>query len=167
MSKKIFIAKILKSHGIKGNVKLESYMDNPKDIFNYSNDLYDKNNEQFKIKYIGVYKDNIFLVRINDINNPEEVSLYTNTKLYIDISLLKKLSNEQFYYEELLNLNVISSDKKYNGKIISINDFGAGTVIEIKWENEKMTETLPFVKDYFKKIDIKNNLVIIERPKYI
>ena len=52
MSKKIFVGKILKSHGVKGNVKLESYMDNPKEIFNYSNDLYDKNNKQFKIFYI-------------------------------------------------------------------------------------------------------------------
>ena len=68
MSKKIVVAKILTSHGVKGFVKLESYMEKPKDIFNYCNDLFDKNNKQFKIKFIGTLKHNIFITQVEGIN---------------------------------------------------------------------------------------------------
>lgn len=166
MSKKIVVAKILTSHGVKGFVKLESYMEKPKDIFKYCNDLFDKNNKQFKIKFIGTLKPNIFITQVEGINSPEAAKSWRNTELYLDINLLPEIDDE-FYCEALIGLDVKSIDNKYYGKIIAIDDYGAGTVVEIKWQNEKMPEVLPFIEEYFKEINIEKGYIIIERPEYI
>ena len=165
MSKKIVIAKVLTSHGVKGFVKLESYMEKPKDIFNYSNVLYDKHNKQFKIKFIGTIKPNVFITQIDGISSPEVAKSWRNTELYIDINLLPKIDDE-FYYNELIGMKVVSSNSNSRGKIIGIDDYGAGTVVEIKWQNEKMPEVLPFTEDYFKEINVEKGYIIVERPEY-
>ena len=167
MSKSIVVAKILTSHGVKGYVKLESYMEKPKDIFDYFDNLYDANNKKFNIKFIGTIKSNIFITQIYGIDSMDLAKSYRNTELYLDMDLLPKIKDDEIYYNSLLGIKVESNDKKYIGEIIGIDDFGAGTVIEIKWEGEKIVEILPFVEDYFKEINLEDNYVVVERPEYI
>ena len=83
MSKNIVIAKILTSHGVKGNVKLESYMEKPKDIFKYSDKLFDINGKQFIIKFIGTIKENVFITKVDCIDTVECARSYRNAELYI------------------------------------------------------------------------------------
>jgi len=167
MEKNIVVAKILTTHGVKGFVKLESYMEKPKDIFNYSENLYDKNNKQIRIKFVGTSKPNVFITKIDGVDDMDLAKIYKNMELYLDLKLLPKSENDEFYFDELIGLKVESIDKKSSGEIIGVEDFGAGVVIEIKWENEKNTESLPFVDDYFKEINTKKGFVIVDRPEYI
>lgn len=167
MERNIVIAKILTTHGVKGFVKLESYMERPKDIFNYSDNLYDKNNKKIKIKFIGTSKPNVFIVGIEGVADMDLAKSYKNTELYIDLKLLPDTKDGEFYFNDLVGLKVKSTDKKSSGEIISVDNFGAGVVIEIKWEGEKNTESLPFVDDYFKEINIHEGFAVIERPQYI
>ena len=166
--KKIVIAKILTSFGVYGDVKLESFTEKPKEIFNYSNDLYDKNDKLYHISFVKNYKNNVFICKIDGINDMETAKQLSNRELYIDIDLLPSINDSNTYYwEELLGLDVKTVDEKYFGKIVNIYDYGAGTIVEIKWNNEKIEESIPLSDDFFKKIDIKNKIVIIERPIYI
>lgn len=167
MKKNIVVAKILTTHGVKGFVKLESYMEKPKDIFNYSDNLYNKNNEKVKISFIGTSKPNVFVAKIDGIEDMDLAKTYRNVELYIDLSLLPETKKDEFYFNELIGLKAESLDNKSKGKIISVDDFGAGIVVEVEWENEKSLESIPFIKDYFKEVNTKDGYVIIERPEYI
>ena len=167
MSKNIVIAKILTSHGVKGNVKLESYMEKPKDIFNYSDKLFDINGKQFIIKFIGTIKENVFITKVDCIDTVECARSYRNTELYIDIDLLPETNDEEFYYNELIGLKTKSTDGKSEGIVVSVDNYGAGVVIEIKWDGEKSEESLPFIEDYFKEINVDDGYIIVNRPTYI
>lgn len=167
MSKKIVVAKILTSHGVKGFVKMESYMDKPKDIFNYSDNLYDVNNKKFKVEFIGTAKPGVFITRVEDINSMESAKSYRNTELYVDINLLPENKDDSFYFEELIGLEARSVDGKSKGTINSIDDFGAGVVVEVKWNGEKMEESIPFVEEYLKEINLEKGFILVERPDYV
>ena len=167
MSKNIVVAKILTSHGVKGFVKLESYMEKPKDIFNYADDLYDVNNKKFKIKFVGTAKPNVFIAKIDGIDDMDVAKSYRNTELYMDMDLLPETGEDEFYYNELIGLKAKSTDGKSKGVVVGVDDFGAGTVIEIKWDGEKLEESLPFVDDYFKEIDVESGYLVVDRPEYV
>ncbi len=152
MSKNIVVAKILTSHGVKGFVKLESYMEKPRDIFNYSDNLYDANNKKFKINFVGTAKPNIFITKVDGIDDMDVAKSYRNTELYMDMDLLPDAGEDEFYYNELIGLKARSTNGKSEGVVVGVDDFGAGTVVEIKWDGEKMEESLPFVDEYFKEI---------------
>ena len=165
MEKSVVVAKILTTHGVRGFVKLESYMEKPKDIFNYSDKLYDKNNKNVKIKFVGTSRPNVFITEVDGVNDMDLAKSYKNIELYLNLKFLPKNKDNEFYFNELVGLKTKSFDGKSAGEIIDVNDFGAGVVIEIKWENEKNTESLPFVEDYFKEVNTREGYVIIERPE--
>lgn len=167
MSKNIVVAKILTSHGVKGFVKLESYMENFKDIFNYADDLHDINGKKFKISFVGTVKPNVFITKVDGVLDMDIAKNLRNTELYLDSSLLTKNEKDGFYYNDLINLKVRSLDGKSTGIVKSVDDFGAGTVVEIKWEHEASEESLPFIKDYFKEINIIEGYIVIDRPQYV
>ena len=167
MGKNIVVAKILSTHGVRGFVKMESYMEKQKDVFNYSNDLYDKDNKKIKISFVGTSKPNIFITKLDGVEDMDLAKCYRNTELYMDIDLLPKTKENEFYYNELIGLKTKSLDGKSAGEILNIDDYGAGIVVEIKWDGEKNLESLPFDKNYFKEISVKDGYVVIDRPDYI
>ena len=51
--KKIIIAKISAAHGIKGYVKLVSFFENPSDIANYKNKIFDEQGNFYNFQIIS------------------------------------------------------------------------------------------------------------------
>ena len=167
MGKKIVVAKILTSHGVKGHVKMESYMEKPKDIFNYANDLCDANDNPIKIGFVGTLKPNIFITKIDGLNDMDIAKNYRNTELFMDMDLLPESDDDEYYYNELIGLEARTTNGKTKGVVTAVDDYGAGTVIEIKWKDEKLEESLPFIDDYFKEVNVDKGYVLVERPEYI
>ncbi|MDR3290074.1 MAG: ribosome maturation factor RimM [Rickettsiales bacterium] len=156
---KINIGKILTSHGIKGNVKLESYAENPKDIFNY--ELFDGEDKQYKVKFVGTLNNNAFIAEIEGFTSLEVAKEYRNTLLWTEM----ESDENEIYIEDMLKANVKSNDGKSNGKILSIEDYGAGNVVEIQWNGEQYVESLPLIDEYFE--EITKDLIVVKRPEYV
>jgi 16S rRNA processing protein RimM len=152
----ILIGKILTSHGIKGYIKVESYTENPKEIFDY--DLFDANNKRYKITFKGNLKPNIFIAELEGITDPETAKEFRNTELFAD------LDDDEIYLDELIGLKVKATDNQFTGTIMSVENYGAGNVVEIKWSDEKI-ESIPFSDEYFK--EVSKNFVVVERPKFV
>jgi len=167
MSKRIVVAKILTSFGVKGFVKLESYMEEPKDVFKYADDLCDSDGNRVETSFVGTIKPNVFITKISGVDDVDTAKKYRGMELFLDMDLLPKTQSNEFYYDELINLQAKSIDDKHRGVLISINDYGAGVVVDVKWDDEDLEESIPFTEDYFKEINPKEGYVLIERPKYV
>ena len=159
MEKLVLIGKILTSHGLNGNVKLESYCENPTDIFNY--ELFDINNNKMVCKQVGkTSSSNIFLAKFDTINSIEEAREYKNFEIYTKRKNLEELNDNQFYVDDIIGLKVIGGDK--NGVVDNFYNYGGGDTLEVKWNDGKM-ESIPF--GYVK--EIKDSIIYIELPTYI
>lgn len=161
MDRLILIGKILATHGLNGNVKLESFCENPQDIFDYT--LYNNNGETMPCKQVGKTSNpTIFLVKFDNINSIDEAKEYKNFEIFIKRKDLKKLEKNQFYISDLIGKKVIADTK--NGVVDKSYNYGAGDVIEVKWNDGKM-ESIPFNETYIK--DIQEDVIYIELPTYI
>lgn len=160
--KNILIGKILSTHNLKGDVKLLSYCENPEDIFNFS--LYDKNNNEMKFRKIGLTsKKNIFLAKLENSNSIEEARKYINSELFIKRENLEKTKENETYINDLFNMKVDGDGKI--GIVENVYNYGAGDVIEIRWEKNNKLESIPFNKNFIK--EIKENTIYINLPSYI
>lgn len=159
----IVIGQFLSTHGFKGGIKLVSFTENPEDIFGFNLKL--ENGDSIKCKKIGNNpKDNIFIVLINDIDNINDVEKYKNIKIYLKKEDLEQTKKDQFYIDDLLDMTVICGEKK--GIVNDVYNFGGGDCLEIIWNNNQM-ESIPFIDQYVKEVDIKNKTIYLEKPKYI
>jgi 16S rRNA processing protein RimM len=166
MTKKTIVAgKILKPHGIKGLLKIKSFMQNPKDIFNYPT-LFNKDlTKEYKIDLKHSKNPDTFIISVNNINTPEEAEELRNIELYLERDKLPKTDEDEYYYSDLEGLNILTNGEK-KGIVLKVSDFGAGAMLEIEWEDGE-EETIPFTDDFIKEVNLKENFVKIILPEYI
>lgn len=158
----IKIAKIKKTFGINGKIKIFSFAHPKKNIFNI-NPLYVINNtiEKIEIKYEGVYK-NLFIASIENINNINYAEKIIKQYIYIKKESLPRLNTEEFYWFQLLGMNVVNENNKYCGKVEDIFFNGIYDVLIIK-NNYNIKKLIPCIYEKFiKNINAENNIITIK-----
>ena len=145
-------------HGIKGQVKLNSFTEIPESIFNYKEFFLEKNEKALKLKLISKVKQNLICM-IENVETRNEAEKYRGLKLFIKKDSLPKLEESEFYYRDLIEFEVYNLKKEGFGKIKSFNDFGGGLLIEVQKENKLFY--LPVGNNFLEDIDYKQKEVII------
>ena len=153
----IKVGRILGIHGTKGLVKIRSYLENPSDIFNF-NELF-INEIKFKGINFRFKKKTNFIVEFVGIKSLDQARKFINFDIFINMELLPKLKDKEFYLKDLINFIVKSESGKVLGKVRDFYDFGAGLIIEI--QNKKKMELVPFSDEFIVKIDNKSHFIII------
>ena len=184
-NKKILIAKIISVFGVKGQVKIISYFQQPLDIekykvFDIAGNFYeikiDNDNKEYLAANKG-QKEVVFIATINNINNRDDAYKLKNLELFIARESLPIVNDGEYYISDLKNLTVIDNITKKNiGIIRNIYDFGAGAVLEVAFNDEfiennkhkfEKIENFPFKNHFFPKVDIANSIIEIELPEII
>jgi len=169
--KNIVIAKLTSAHGIKGLVKLLSFTANPTDFEKYSGKIFDNKNNVYKIKIINQVpggNNDFFVVKVDGVEDRNAAERLGNTELFVKRGDLKKAKKDEFYYVDLIGLEVLNIDKKKIGKVLSVNDFGAGGVVEIGFDDDaNRMENFAFTNQTFPEVDIEKGFLIIDFPDEI
>ena len=111
--------------------------------------------DSHSIEYIKSEK-NHFIAKLKEINDIESISKLTNSKIYIYKDDLPDLKNNEYYWHELIGMNVVSSiSKKLLGKVCEIRNFGSNDTLIIRTNDHEVL--IPFVIDkIIHKIDKDN-----------
>ena len=167
----IFIGKITKSVGLKGYVKVISLTDfnkrflslNTVYIFDEKCNTLIRNRAsetlEFKIEDIVFLNDHI-RVKFENSNSKNEADELKGCLIAIDESEKVKLSNDQYYFFDLIDLKVYS-DKKEIGFISDVENYGGDDLLSVELNESKRKILIPLRKQFVKKIDIKNNTIDI------
>lgn len=171
--KNILIGKITSAHGIKGYVNILSYAANPSDIEKYST-IFDKDKKKLQIKLISGAKGknhDIFISEISGIKDRNQAEMLRNTELFITRDQLENTAEDEFYYVDLIGLEARDLSGKRIGKIINVNDFGAGGMIEIEFDKaDKIadkTQILPFNHQTIPEVNLKKGYLIVDFPEFV
>lgn len=171
---KVSIGIITSAHGIKGLAKINSFAENPSDIFKYSGKIFDAKSRNYKIKVVSQVpnKDgNLFIAQIDGINDRNASEALRGTELFIDRADLKKTKKDEFYQIDLVGLKVLDVNKKQIGIVEEVNDFGAGIIIDIKFNDEKYHKNqltnFSFIKEIFPEVDIENGFLVLDIPDIV
>ena len=151
----ILVGSIVGVHGLKGYLKVKSFLENPKDIFKF--DKYIINDLYFTSLIFKYNKKSIFICELIDVNSLEEAKLLISSNIFICRSLLPKIESDETYFIDLINYNVVLESGLNLGKLIKFYDFGAGPIIEVK--NGEKKKMLPFSESFI--INIDKNLSVI------
>ena len=130
----LIIGKIIKKHGVKGLVKIKSFLSNPEDLKKYEQ-IFINETTNIKLEFIGKSRD-YYICQINEISNTKDINPFLSKNIYVHEEDLPKLKKGEYYYYELEGLNV-RINQKIQGKVNSIYNHGAGDYLEIKMKNKK------------------------------
>lgn len=131
---RICVAKIATAHGVRGLVKLHIFVE---DLNLLENTIYTSLNNQNTLSLtLKNATAKHWLAEIDGVKDRNEAEALRGTELYISKSDMPILSNGEMYVSDMIDLPVFDEQKNQIGKVIALENFGAGDLLEIKPENE-------------------------------
>ena len=128
----ILMAKIGAAQGLRGEVRVSSYTDDPMALGDYGN-LVAADGRVFEILEVRQGK-NVVIVRFRGINDRNAAEALNGLELFVDRDNLpdEDLDEDEFFYTDLEGLDVVDAEGKSYGSVSAVYDFGAGDLLELK-----------------------------------
>jgi len=153
----ILLAVIGSAYGIQGAVKVKTFTQAPKNIFDYG-PLLDERRQTYVVHFVRTLsKDNLILA-IEGITNRTQAEALHGTKLFVDREQFPDLPEEEFYQSDLIGLLVQSLEGHDVGHIRAFGNYGAGDFLEILGIDGHIY-TIPFTHEAVPVIRLPSNSV--------
>ncbi|GAB4542700.1 MAG: ribosome maturation factor RimM [Parvularculaceae bacterium] len=161
----ICIGAIAGAFGAKGEVRLKSFTEDPRDIASYG-PLYSEDGErEFRIGRARVLKGDMLAGRIEGVETREQAAALKSTRLFAPREALPAPEPDEFYFEDLVGLKAETADGRPFGAVRAAYNFGAGDIIEIAGApGEKGPLLLPFTKEIVPRIDLDAGVIVVAPP---
>ncbi len=165
-NKRICLGAFAGAHGVKGETKVKCFTQNAADICAYGALQSEDGKTIYELSYVRSDKLGA-ICRVKNIDNREFMQSLKGTRLYVMRDLLPQTDEEEFYHVDLVGLNVRDEEAVNVGKILSVQDFGAGDLLEINPSTQdgesEPSFFIPFTLEVVPEINIKDGYVIFAR----
>lgn len=161
---KIKIGKIVGTHGLKGEVKIRSDSDFGEERFKKGNFLiirYQGSDLEFEIASSRFHKSN-YLVSFKDSQDINLVEKFIGSFVY-GFKNNDLLADDEYFYDDLIGLEVISTEGKLIGPVTSIYDNGRHDIINI--DHNGKNAAIPYVEAFIKDVDMDKRVIMVELIK--
>jgi 16S rRNA processing protein RimM len=163
-SKRVHVARIGAPHGVRGEVKLWSFTEDPAAVVDYAPFETQDGKRHFEIEAMRPAKD-FFVVRFKGIADRDAAARLTNLDLYVPRERLPEPEDDgEFYISDLIGLAAVDTAGAPLGRIIAVYNFGAGDIIELQREGQSKTDMVPFSDAVVPEIDLDAGRVVIAPP---
>lgn len=158
--KRLLVGEINGLFGIKGWVKIRSHTQPRKNILKYQ-PWYVQINAQWQTLAVvkGHAQGKTFVAQIKDIDNPEQAKDLIGLDVYIEKSQLPQLPKGEYYWADLIGLEVINQQQIVLGQVSNLVETGANTVLVV---NGKKEHLLPYIEPFLIKIDIQKKQILVD-----
>ncbi len=166
MTDRIRVARIGAAHGIRGEVKLWSFTEDPLAVTDYGPLETADGARRFEIEAARPAKDHL-VARLKGIGDRDAAERLRNTDLYVPRDRLPPIEEaDTFYHADLVGLAAVREDGTALGTVTAIHNFGAGDLIEIAPPAGEPL-LLPFTETTVPTIDLKAGRVVVVPPAVI
>jgi len=158
----ITIGEIVKTRGLRGCMKVLSFVDT-QDISDELEFVYIQDNSGQKILYnlrkIDVSGKFLF-IELDAIGDVDLAKTFVGCKIVIPGNMFKELPEGEYYWRDIIGLDVYSEEGKLLGQIESVFPTGSNDVYVCKGGEREIL--LPAIADVIKSIDIDRRVMNVK-----
>ncbi|MBN9316680.1 MAG: ribosome maturation factor RimM [Devosia sp.] len=161
---RLLVGRIGAAHGIKGEVRVQSFTEDPLALVSYGPLMTNKAGLTIRILAART-TTNVLVARIEGVNDRSAAEKLNGVELYIDRALLPEIDDEDdFYHADLLGLRAQLADGTSLGTVSAIPNYGAGDILEVRDERSGDTFLYPFTKAVVPEIRVRDGYLVIAPP---
>jgi len=162
VSARVCIAQIGAAHGVRGEVRLKAFTEDPLSVARYGPLESEDGRQRFEIEAVRPARD-MLVARLKGIADRAAAERLKNLRLYVARERLPKPADDEFYYADLVGLTVMRQNGEAIGTVKAVHNFGAGDLIEIE-PPSGATIMLPFDEATVPVVDIAGGKIVVEPP---
>ena len=166
MADRVCVAQIGAAHGLRGEVRLRSFTQDPMAVTSYGPLESEDGRQCFVIEALRPAKD-FFVARFEGVGDRDAAEKLTNLRLYVPRDRLPPIDeDETFYHADLVGLSAVTPDGTPLGTVTAVLNFGAGDILEIKPANGEPL-MVSFTDTAVPEIDMQARHLIVVPPAEI
>lgn len=164
--KLVLMGRIGAAHGLRGEVRLQSFTEGPEAIASYS-PLLTKSGAELTLKKVRPQKHMLVAV-IAGVTNRTEAEKLNGTELFVPRDKLADETDEdEFFQTDLIGLETRLADGTCHGKILAVANYGADDVLEVRLAETNRIEVLPFTRAVVPEVKIAEGYVTVAPPEEV
>lgn len=159
-----FVGKIVKKYSFKGELLVKLDTDDPEQFLEMESVFVEqhKNLIPFFIDRLSLHKSSLLRVKFEEVTNEADADALLGTDLFLPLSLLPKLSDNKFYYHEIIGFKVVDANFGALGVVAGVNDSTAQHLFEIEFNGKEIL--IPVNDEIIKKVDRESKTLHLETP---
>ncbi|HCT97417.1 MAG TPA: ribosome maturation factor RimM [Aerococcus urinaeequi] len=161
------VGKIVNTQALRGEVRVMATTDFPEERFKIGATLAifngDKLVETVEVDGHRLHK-NFNLLHFKGKDNINDVEKFKGFDLKVAGTEREadELDENEFYYDDIIGLEVYTTDETYLGKVREITSLPSNDVWAIQRPNKGKDILIPYIEDIVLEIDLADNRVVIE-----
>lgn len=158
----ILVAKFGAPHGVRGEVRVKSYTQDPAAILDYS-PLQSRDGRTFTVEALRPAGE-VLVARIAELKDRTAAGAVTHLDLFVPRARIPAPEDEdEFLHADLIGLAVVTTDGESIGTVVAVHDFGAGDMLDVARPGRKAV-LVPFTKAVVPQVDLAGRRVVIDPP---
>jgi len=161
---RVCVAEIGAAHGIAGEVRLRAFTEDPLAVMQFG-PFQAEDGREVAIASLRPGKD-CLIARLAGVADRTTAERLRNVKLYVSREKLPAIEEpETWYHADLVGLAAIGPDGAAFGRVVAVQNFGAGDLLEIAPATGGPTMLLPFTDAVVPLVDVPNGRVVVNAPE--
>jgi 16S rRNA processing protein RimM len=156
---------IVKTRGLKGCLKALSFLESP-DILEGLDFIYLESRSgqksQYKIKKIDPAGKFLF-IELKDISDVDAAQALVGFKLLLPRSLLDVLPADEYYWSDIIGLDVYTPESRHLGRIVSVFPTGSNDVYICRGDDGEIL--IPAIADVIVNVDLASHRITVNLPE--
>jgi len=143
---------IVGPHGVRGAVRVKCFTEDPMDIDAYGPLCDAGARRHLELRVLGPAKAGV-LAKVAGVTDRDAAEALRGFDLHVPRAALPPVEDpEEFYHADLVGLAVEQADGTMLGRIVAVQDFGAGPLLEVRGDAGELL--LPFTREVVPVIDL-------------
>lgn len=161
---RLCVGAISGSFGVRGEVRLKSFCAEPEAIASYGPLYTEDGSRSFTINLTRPVAGG-FGARLSGVLTKEDADALRGTSLYVSRDKLPSLPDDEYYHADLIGLDVLDTGGVLIGKVASVQNHGAGDLLEILVQGKREPLLLPFTVAVVPTVDLSSGRIIANLPE--
>lgn len=156
----ICVGVIAGSYGVAGEARIKSFCAEPSAIGDYGPLFSEDGTKTFHITLTRPVTGG-FGARIAGVAQKEQADGLRGVQLFAPRSALPALPDDEFYYADLIGLDVVDTGGVSLGVVTSVHNHGAGDILEVGAQGL----LIPFTRAAVPTVDLVARRVVVDLPE--
>jgi 16S rRNA processing protein RimM len=159
-----YLGKIVSKFSFKGELLIKLDTDEPQSYLNTESVLVDFHKKliPFFIEKSSLHKSDLLRVKFEDVDTEEDADELINLSVYLPLTELPELEEDQFFYHEVIGFKAIDDVYGEIGNISTVQDFGPQAIFVIQKEEREIL--IPVNDEFIQRLDKTNKTIYFTTP---
>lgn len=163
MTKLILVGRVSGAFGVRGEVRIGTYTEDPMALLRYRDLLREDGSPGLTLTAARPAKGGV-VGRCPEIASKEAADAMRGLRLYVPRDALPAPDEDEYYLADLIGLDCETPEGEALGKVKAVQNFGAGDILEVDPGAGRPTRYLPFTRAVVPEVRMADARLIVIPP---